>query len=180
MKYFIRPEHLDALGKLMLVVSMAWAYFFFNDYMVQWYGGDKFTHYLMHFQEKGPLGWMWFALLIFNVVIPWLFLWNRKVRRNPALLFTIGFIINIGMWFERYLIIPVGLTINRMPFSWRLYKPGIEVVLGIGTLAFFILLYMIATRLIPIVPVWEIQEGQMAHSLHQVGKATVKSVSELE
>ena len=180
MKYFIRPEHLDALGKLMLVISMAWAYFFFNDYMVQWYGGDKFTHYLMHFQESGPLGWMWFALLLCNVVIPWLLLWNRKVRRNPGLLFTIGLIINIGMWFERYIIIPVSLTINRMPFSWRMYRPGIEVALGIGTLAFFILLYMIATRLIPIVPVWEIQEGQMAHSLRKVGKATVKSVSELD
>ncbi|MRR10143.1 polysulfide reductase, partial [bacterium] len=44
MKYFIRPEHFNALGKLMLVISMTWAYFFFNDYMVQWYGGDKWTH----------------------------------------------------------------------------------------------------------------------------------------
>jgi Ni/Fe-hydrogenase subunit HybB-like protein len=114
------------------------------------------------------------------VVIPWMLLWNRKVRRNPAMLFTIGLIINIGMWLERYLIIPVSLTINRMPFSWQTYRPGIEVVLGIGTLAFFVLLYMIASRLIPLVPVWEIQEGQMAHSLRKVGKATVKSVSELE
>jgi Ni/Fe-hydrogenase subunit HybB-like protein len=180
MKYFIRPEHLDAMGKLMLVVSMAWAYFFFNDYMVQWYGGDKFTHYLMNFQEKGPLGWMWFALLICNVAIPWLLLWNRKIRRNPGMLFAIGLAINIGMWIERYIIIPTSLTINRMPFSWREYRPGIEVILGIGTLSFFILLYMIASRLIPLVPVWEVQEGQMAHSLRKVGKATVKSVSELE
>jgi len=180
MKYFIRPEHLDALGKLMLIVSMTWAYFYFNDYIVQWYGGDKFTHYLMHFTEKGPLGWMWFTLLICNVVIPFLLLWNRKVRRNPVTLFAIGLIINIGMWIERYLIIPVGLTINRMPFSWRLYQPKIEILLTIGTISFFILLYMIASRLIPLVPVWEVQEGQLAHSLRKFGKATVKSVSELE
>jgi molybdopterin-containing oxidoreductase family membrane subunit len=84
------------------------------------------------------------------------------------------------MWIERYLIIPVGLTINRMPFSWRLYIPRIEILLSIGTLSFFILLYMIASRLIPLVPVWEVQEGQMAHGLRKVGKATVKTVSELE
>jgi Ni/Fe-hydrogenase subunit HybB-like protein len=180
MKYFIRAEHLDALGKLMLVVSMAWAYFFFNDYMVQWYGGDKFTHTLLHFHEAGPMGWMWFGMLIFNVAIPWLTLWNKKIRRNPWLLFTIGLFINVGMWFERYIIVPISLTINRMPFTWRLYKPGIEVVLGIGTLAFFILLYMIASRLVPLVPVWEVQEGQLAHTLRKVGKATVPSVSELE
>jgi len=180
MKYFIRPEHLDALGKLMLVISMAWAYFFFNDYIVQWYGGDKFTKILLHFHENGPLGWMWFGMLICNIVIPWLLLWNKKFRRNPALLFSIGLIINVGMWFERYVIIPISLTINRMPFTWRMYVPHIEIFLSIGTLAFFILLYMIASRLLPLVPVWEVQEGQLAHGLRRVGKATVTSVSELE
>jgi len=180
MKYFIRPEHLDGLGKLILVVSMIWAYFFFNDYMVQWYGGDKFTHFLLEFHEKGPMGWMWFVMLIFNVAVPLLTLWNRKIRRNPTLLFTIGLLINIAMWLERYIIIPVSLTINRMPFSWKLYFPRIEILMTIGTLSFFILIYMIVSRLIPLVPVWEVQEGQLAHSVRKVGKATVKAVSELE
>src|SRR4030065_1092917 len=96
MKYFIRPEHLDALGKLMLVLSMIWAYFFFNDYMVQWYGGDKFTQMLLEFHEKGPMGWMWFGMLIFNVAIPFLTLWNKKIRRKPGMLFTIGILITVA------------------------------------------------------------------------------------
>lgn len=180
MKYFIRPEHFDALGKLMLIVSMAWAYFFFNDYMVQWYGGDKWTDALLHFHEAGPLGWMWFGMLVCNVAVPWLTLWNKKVRTTPGLLFTIGLLINVGMWFERYIIVPISLTINRMPFTWREYVPGVEIPLGIGTLAFFILLYMIASKLVPLVPVWEVQEGQMAHSLRKFGKETVVTVSDLE
>ncbi len=180
MKYFIRPEHLDALGKLMLIVSMIWAYFFFNDYLVQWYGGDRFTSMLLEFHEKGPMGWMWFGMLICNVAIPFLTLWNKKIRRNPAMLFTIGLLINVGMWFERYIIIPVSLSINRMPFTWKLYVPRIEILLSIGTLALFILIYLIASRLIPLVPVWEVQEGQMAHGLRKVGKATVKTVSDIE
>lgn len=180
MKYFIRPEVFDSMGKLMLIISMSWAYFFFNDYLVQWYNGDKFTDILLHFHESGPLGWMWFAMLIFNVLIPWALLWNKKIRRNPTILFTIGLFINVAMYFERYVIIPISLTINRMPFTWRMYKPGVEVWLSLGTLAFFILLYMLASRIIPLVPVWEVQEGQMAHSLRKVGKATVPAVSELE
>jgi len=180
MTYFIRPEHFDAIGKLMLVVSMTWAYFFFNDYMVQWYGGDKFTRILLEFHEKGPLGWIWFLMLIFNVAIPWLTLWNKRVRSTPWAMFIIGLLINIGMWFERYIIIPISLTINRMPFTWGEYKPGAEIPLSIGTLAFFILLYMIASRLVPLVPVWEVQEGQHAHSLRRVGKAVAPTVSELE
>ena len=180
MKYFIRPEVFDSMGKLMLIISMSWAYFFFNDYLVQWYNGDKFTDILLHFHESGPLGWMWFMMLIFNVAIPWATLWNKKIRRNPAILFTIGLLINIAMYIERYVIVPISLTINRMPFTWRMYKPGVEVWLSLGTLAFFILLYMLASRIVPLVPVWEVQEGQMAHSLRKVGKATVPAVSELE
>jgi Ni/Fe-hydrogenase subunit HybB-like protein len=180
MDYFIRQEHFDALGKLMLVVSMGWAYFFFNDYLVQWYGGDKFTDMLLHFHERGPLGWMWFAMLVFNVLIPWLTLWNKKLRCSPRVLFMIALLINVGMWFERYIIIPISLTINRMPFTWIEYVPRIELILGFGTLAFFILLYVIASRLIPLVPVWEVQEGQMAHTLRRIGRAIVPSVSEIE
>lgn len=180
MKYFIRPEHLDAIGKLMLIISMGWAYFFFNDYMVQWYGGDKWTDILLHFHEEGPMAWMWMMMVIFNVAVPWLTLWNKSIRRNPALLFTIGLLINVAMWFERYIIVPVSLTINRQPFTWKLYQPGIEIPLSIGTLAFFILLYMIASRLIPLVPVWEVQEGQLAHSVRKFGKETVVTVSDLE
>jgi Ni/Fe-hydrogenase subunit HybB-like protein len=113
-------------------------------------------------------------------VIPWLTLWNKSLRRNPVILFIIGLLINVGMWFERFIIIPLSLTINRQPFTWRLYHPGIEIPLGIGTLAFFILLYMIASRLIPLVPVWEVQEGQLAHSVRKFGKETVVTVSDLE
>jgi Ni/Fe-hydrogenase subunit HybB-like protein len=180
MTYFIRAEHFDALGKLMLIVSMTWAYFFFNDYLVQWYGGDAFTRILLEWHEGGPLGWVWMLMLVCNVAVPWLLLWNKKIRTTPWLIFTIGLLINVGMWCERYVIIPISLTINRMPFTWRLYQPGIEIPLSIGTLAFFILLYVIASRLIPLVPVWEVQEGQMAHSLRRVGKVAVPTVSELE
>jgi hypothetical protein len=107
-------------------------------------------------------------------------LWNPKWRSIPWLVFTVGLFINVGMWFERYIIIPVSVSINRMPFTWRLYEPGIEVPMGIGTVALFILLYMIASKLIPLIPVWEVQEGQMAHQFKKFGRETVVSVSELE
>jgi len=84
------------------------------------------------------------------------------------------------MWFERYIIIPISLSINRMPFTWRMYTPGVEIPLGIGTVALFILLYVLASKVIPMIPVWEVQEGQMAHALKKYGRETVVTVSELE
>lgn len=180
MKYFIRPEHFDFLGKLSLIISMAWAYFFFNDYLVPWYGGDKFDKLLLDFHAQGPFAWVWFTMLICNMIIPWAILWNKRWRRTPWLMLLVGIIINVGMWVERFVIIPISLTITRMPFTWRLYKPSIEIPLTIGTFALFILLYMIASRLIPVVPVWEVQEGQSVHSLRKVGKAEVPTVSNID
>jgi molybdopterin-containing oxidoreductase family membrane subunit len=135
---------------------------------------------LLHVHEGGPLGWMWFTMLICNILIPWAILWNPKWRSTPWLIGFVGIAINVGMWLERYIIIPISVTINRMPFTWRLYQPGIEVPMGIGTVALFILLYMAASKLIPLIPVWEVEEGQMAHELKQFGRETVVSVSELE
>jgi Ni/Fe-hydrogenase subunit HybB-like protein len=179
-KYFIRPEHFNTIGMLMLLVSMAWAYFYFNDYIVPWYGGNIWDKLVQEFAEKGPLAPLWYIMLFCNIVVPWSILWNQKWRSTPWLLAIVGFFINIGMWLERYIIIPEGLTINRMPFTWRLYFPGIEVALTIGLFALFILLYMLASRLIPLIPVWEVQEGQESHILRKIGKAEIPTLSDLE
>ena len=180
MKYFLRPEHFDTLGKLMLMVSMAWAYFYFNDYLVPWYGGDKWEKILSTFIQSGPLWFLWYTMLICNIVVPWSVLWNKKWRQTPWLLAITGFFINIGMWLERYIIIPETLSINRMPFTWRIYVPNIEIFLTIGNFAFFFLLYMLASRVIPLIPVWEVQEGQINHTLRKVGKVELPTLSEMD
>jgi molybdopterin-containing oxidoreductase family membrane subunit len=178
--YFIRAEHFNTIGMLMLIVSMAWAYFYFNDYLAPWYGGDRWDKLFQEYAEIGPKAYLWYTMLICNIAVPWLTLWNKKWRQTPWLLLIVGLLINVGMYLERYIIIPVGVTINRMPFTWRQYEPRIEIPMTIGIFALFLLLYMIASRLIPLVPVWEVQEGQENHMLRKVGKADIPAVSELE
>ncbi len=181
MKYFIRPETLDALGKLMLIISMVWAYFYFNDYMVPWYGGDSLERLVLKFHETGPFAWMFYSMLIFNAVIPWALLWNKKIRRMPWVMFTIGLLIVVGMWFERFLIVPGTLTISADPFTWRVYQISwVEISLTLGTLAFFALLYLIVSRFLPFISPWEVQEGQASHTIRKVGKATLPSASEID
>ena len=179
-KYFIRAEQFNTIGMLMLLVSMAWAYFYFNDYLVPWYGGDVWDKLVQEYTEKGPLAYLWYTMLIVNIAVPWSVLWNKKWRETPWLLAIVGFLINIGMYLERYIIIPVGVTINRMPFTWRQYEPRIEIPMTIGTFALFLLLYMLASRIIPLIPVWEVQEGQEAHLLRRVGRTEVSTLSDLE
>ncbi|MGE5461705.1 MAG: NrfD/PsrC family molybdoenzyme membrane anchor subunit [Syntrophothermus sp.] len=179
-KYFLRPEHFNTIGMLMLLVSMAWAYFYFNDYIVPWYGGDVWDKLLQEYTENGPLWYLWYIMLFCNIVVPWSILWNKKWRQTPWLLAIVGILINVGMYLERYIIIPVGVTITRMPFTWHQYYPRIEIPLTVGTFALFLLLYMLASRVIPLVPVWEVQEGQEAHAIRKVGKAHVSTLSDLE
>jgi molybdopterin-containing oxidoreductase family membrane subunit len=179
-KYFIRAEHFNTMGMLMLLVSMAWAYIYFNDYIVPWYGGDVLDKLEQEYTEKGPLAYLWYTMLIVNIAVPWATLWNKKWRQTPWLLAIVGFLINVGMYLERYIIIPVGVTINRMPFTWRQYEPRIEVPMTIGTFALFLLLYMLASRLIPLIPVWEVQEGQEAHMIRKIGKAEISTLCDME
>ena len=180
MKYFVRAEHFDALGKLMLIFSFTWAYFYFNEYMVEWYGGDLAAKTVLKAFTQPPYGWVWYLMLFCNIAVPWLLLWNKRVRRTPWLMFVIGFLINIGMYAERFIIVPTEISTNRFPFMWGDYVPRIELVISIGSLSLFLLLYAVASRLIPLIPVWEVQEGQLAHSLKRFGKQEVATKSEIE
>ncbi len=181
MDYFIRKEHFDALGKLVLIFSLAWAYFFYNDFLLSWYGGDEALKRVITFHAEGPMAWMWYLMLVCNILIPAVTLWNKKIRTSPWLMFIITTLINVGMYFERFLIIPVNLSHQRSPFDWGEFNlTPTDIMIPLGTLCLFLFLYLVMSRLIPLVPVWEVQEGQMAHTLRKVGKAEVTSVSELE
>ncbi len=181
MDYFIRLEHFDALGKLVLVFSMAWAYFFFNEFILTYYGGDMAEKTVLWSHMFGDRAWIWWGMIICNVAIPWLTLWNRRIRRTPLLMFIIMALINVGMYAERFTIIPMTLAEQRVPFLWGDYVPNItDVAIVLGTFCLFIFLYLVMSRLIPLVPVWEVQEGQMAHTMRKVGKAEIPSVTELE
>lgn len=181
LEYFLRPEHFDSIGKLILIFSFAWTYFFFADYLTEWYGGESVGKELITLQARGPVAPLWYIMLTVNILIPWLTLWSRKVRRSfwGLMLVTLG--VNVGMYIERYIIVTGFLTRNRLPFDWGMYNPSIvEILISIGSLSTFIFLYAVVSRLIPLVPVWEVQEGQVTHTLRRVGRALVPSVAELE
>ena len=181
LQYFLRKEHFESLAKLTLIFAFTWTYFFFNDYLVEWYGGEWVGHQLLTLQARGPLAPFWYLMLICNILIPIGTLWNKRVRQSPTALFFISLIIQVGMYMERYVIIPGFLQRQRLPFDWGEYNPRpVELSIAIGTLALFSLLYVLASRVIPLIPVWEVLEGQLSHSRRRIGKTVVTSVAELE
>ncbi len=181
MTYFIRPEHFDTLGKLLLIISMGWTYFFFNEFILEWYGGEHTVKEIIRFYTQGDIAPVWWLMVICNIFIPWAVLWNRNWRRKPWVMFLMGLIVNVGMYAERYVIVTGALSRNRIPFDWGWYQPSlVEISIAFGTFTLFLFMYGMASRLIPLIPVWEVEEGHHAHSLRKVGKTVVPSVADLE
>ncbi len=181
MRYFIRPEHFDALGKLLLIISLSWAYFFFNEFILEWYGGEHTIKEILKFYMFGDIAPVWWTMVTCNVFIPGLLLWNRKFRRTPWLMFIMGIVVNIGMFAERYVIVTGALSRNRFPFDWGWYEPKlVEISIVFGTFMLFLFLYTLAARFLPLIPVWEVEEGQHSHTWRRIGKAVLPAVSDLE
>jgi Ni/Fe-hydrogenase subunit HybB-like protein len=181
LEYFLRAEHFNGIGIFLLLLSLAWGYFYFNDYIVPWYGQSPVEKVLQNLLEYGWAAPLWFLMIFSNVILPWGTLWSRRVRTSPAALLVVAIFVQVGMYLERYIIIPVTLGRNELPFSWGMYVPHApETMITIGAFALVIFLYMIFTRFFPIIPVWEVREGQLLHRLRRIGGALLNARTEPE
>jgi Ni/Fe-hydrogenase subunit HybB-like protein len=179
LEYFIRPEHFNGMAMFMLVLSLAWDYFYFNDFIVPWYGQEpveKATTALLTGGRAAPF----FYLMIFsNVILPAATLWSKKLRTNLPVLFIVAFFVQVGMYLERVIIIPISLGQNELPFSWGIYWLQLpETLITIGAFAFLLFNYLLFTKTFPIIPVWEVHEGQITQTLRRIGRALLPTRTE--
>lgn len=177
---FLRSEHFDSLGRLVMVAGMAWVYFWFAGFIVEWYGNEPIVRELLHEEITGNLAPLFYLQMGANV-IPILLLVSRKVRTTPALLLVTTLLVNVGMFTERALIVIGSLQRNSLPFNWGTYRPTwVEISIVAMTFAGFALLYTIFSRIIPFVPVWEIKEGRLRYTMRRIGRLLVPTAAEIE
>ncbi len=158
---YMRVQHFDNLGKLLLVLSLVMSYAYGMEYFVAWYSGNPFeqgTYWARLTGHYAPLTWV---MLACNSVIP-LTLFIRQVRRRLPALFVVAVLVNIGMWLERYVIIISSLAHGFDPANWTgLYRPTwVEGAITAGSFAMFFLLFLIFVKLFPPVSINEIKERQ--------------------
>ena len=178
--YFLRPEHFDGIGKFLLVLSLAWDYFYFNDLIVSWYGNLPVEKSILTMLTTGDAAPLFYTMLFANVVVP-LALVFKRVRRSMFALVVISLAVQVGMYLERYIIIPVTLGQNWLPFSWGTYTPHLpEILITTGAVSFVILAFVLASRAIPLIPLWEVQEGQLLHGLRRFGRALISTRADPE
>ncbi len=177
---FLRAEHFDALGKLVMIAGMAWAYFWFAGFIVEWYGNEPITRELIREEVSGSLAPLFYLQMSANL-IPIVLLVFKKVRTTPWLLLVATLLVNVGMFTERVLIVVGSLQRNFLPFNWGDYTPTwVEVSIVVMTFAGFALLYTLFSRVFPYVPVWEIKEGRLRYTVRRIGRLLVPTAAEIE
>jgi len=177
---FIRPEHFDALARLLIVVATGWLGFTFLELIFALYGQDAPEIAL---REMQMFQWPWnmlFIIFLFTAyLIPvpmWLF---KRVRTNIALMFWTSILVNVGMWLERFLIIVPGLA-RRTPFvyTWEAYRPSaVEWTIFVWSFAWVTFLMLLFSRFFPLVPLFEQKESQVCTDDMTIGRAKVPAIA---
>ena len=173
---YIRKEHIDALGRLLMVVATAWFYFFVMEIMFSFYGRESDEIGLRDFVFTQPPWnyWMIFfvGLTYFLPMSIWL---NSRVRRNLWMMSIACIAVNIGMWLERFLIIVPGLAQKQVfSFVWGTYRPQpVEILIVIGSFALVSHLMLLFSRVFPLIPLYDIKEGELLRTEVKVGRRIV-------
>lgn len=157
----ITDDHLDYLAQLTLAVSWLMAYSYAVETFVAWYSGDRFERYTYLVQRPfGPYALIYWSMLTCNVLAPQL-LWWRSMRRHPASLLTVGLLVLIGMWEERFVIISGSLSRDFLPSAWALYMPTIvDVAILLGSLGMFFLMFVAFVRFVPLMAMHEVKRDR--------------------
>jgi molybdopterin-containing oxidoreductase family membrane subunit len=155
---FITMRHLRNMGIVMLATGMIVAYGYLMETFLAWYSGDIFEQYMMMNRMFGSYGWMYWLLILFNVLIPQL-LWIPKITTNVVVLFLIAISVNIGMWLERYVIIVVSLSRDFMPSAWGRYSGTlVDYSVMAGSIGLFLALLFLFIRVLPMISIFEMRE----------------------
>src|SRR5579883_261196 len=166
---FITGHHLDVLCKMLLVSSLCIAYSYMMEAFTVFYGGEKAEK--INFMDKvtGPIAWIYWATIVFNVMLPQ-FMWLRRVRLDQALITLISLGVIFGMWCERYTIVVMSLRRTHLPSAWGNFIPTIwDWATLFGTVGLFVTGILIALRLVPAISMFEMRELILRHQRHEQG-----------
>ena len=165
---YLTHVHFDNLGKLLLLMTLLWGYFVFAERLTVWYGNGPAENTVLWATQRGPYAILFWVMVICNFIIPFPLLAIKKLRTISGTVMA-SFAIVVGMWLERYLIIVPSLARKYLPYSWGTYWPRWpEITITVGTFAGMVLLYLLFSKVVPIISMWELKAGQH----HRPGEAS--------
>ncbi|HTE23061.1 NrfD/PsrC family molybdoenzyme membrane anchor subunit [Flavitalea sp.] len=158
---YITVEHIEVMNKVIVLTGSIVGIAYLTELFISWYGQNKYESWAF-FQNRAnifsPYGWSYFLMMGCNVLSPQIF-WFRKMRRNILVTFFMSIIVNIGMWFERFVIIVTSVYRDYLPSSWSTYySPTIyEVGFYLGTFGLFFTCFFLFAKFFPVIAIAEIK-----------------------
>jgi Ni/Fe-hydrogenase subunit HybB-like protein len=154
---FITQRHLENMAKIMLSTGLIVGYGYLMEVFFAWYSGNPFEKFMMLNRVFGPYWYAYWALILFNILIPQA-LWSPRIRKRVSLVFLIALAVLIGMWLERYVIVITSLHRDFLPSSWGMYSPTIwDYATFAGTLGLFTMMMFLFIRFLPMISIAEMR-----------------------
>jgi molybdopterin-containing oxidoreductase family membrane subunit len=181
LKDFITRRHLDNMAKIILLTSCIVGYSYTMEFFIAWYGGNPWEQFQFLNRELGPMWWCGWIMFGCNAIVPHV-LWFKRARTSVWTLFVVCILVNVGMWFERFVIIVVGLHRDFLPSSWGSYAPSyVEVLTLLGSFGLFMTLFLLFCRYLPMVAMAEVKSilpGSQGHAHCEAGTKHVAEVAD--
>ncbi len=155
---YVTRRHLDAIARVLTFVSLIMGVAYISEIFISWYSDSPYEMFVF-FKNRavGDYAFEFWAMITCNAIIPQLF-WFKKVRKNITMVFIISILINIGMWYERFVIVVTSLSKTWLPATWHGYHPTVtEIAIYVGTLGFFILGILLFLRFLPMMAISELK-----------------------
>ena len=154
---FVTLRHLQNMAKILLATGLIVGYGYMIEAFMAWYSGSPYEKFMMWNRLTGPYWPVFWGLMLCNIVTPQ-FLWWKSVRSSPLALWIIAVIVNVGMWLERFVIVITSLHRDFLPSSWGMYYPtGFDWATYIGTIGFFVALFFLFIRFLPMISIFEMR-----------------------
>ncbi len=162
----ITQYHIDNMCKITLATGTMVGYAYSIEFFIAWYGSNPYEGFAFINRAFGHYAWAYWIMVTCNVITPQFF-WFKAVRQNTTLVWCLAIMVNVGMWFERFVIIVTSLARDFLPSSWGYYSPSVvEIFTFFGTFGVFSFLFLLFIRFVPIMPMSEVKAVTAAADPH--------------
>ena len=148
---YITIKHIEYMNVIIILTGSLVGTAYMTELFMSWYSGVEFEQYAFLNRATGPYWWAYTIMMTCNVLTPQLY-WIKSIRTSFVATFIISIFINIGMWFERFVIIVTSLHRDYLPSAWTMFSPTfIDIGIFLGTLGFFFTLFLLYSRTFPVI-----------------------------
>ena len=154
---YITLDHMEVMNKIIMATGLMVGYAYASEFFIAWYSGNQYERFVFINRAFGPYGWAYWVMVSCNVIIPQLF-WFKKLRRSIPVMFVVSIFVNIGMWFERFVITVTSLHRDFLPSNWGMYAwSWFDTGVLVGSFGMFLTLFLLYLRLFPAISIAEVK-----------------------